>query len=295
MIDYKSQYKVGGCIPQPKDKRDWKLDKLIPLSAVELPREYCSKIPYKWIYDQGRSSECCACAYSMIRIMQELEQSHIDEPFAPSFTYANRDEGEDYEGMMPRKCCSRGKYGSVLWSSLPNFYSYRKAKEIFNNNKIELLNQAQPFRINSFYTVSSDEEIKTAIYLTKGVLIGLNVTESFYYPQNGIIKYTEQDYQVTECNGHALVICGWKYIDNKPYWIIVNSWGKQWGKNGCCYIAFSDLHHFLMEEVYVLVDEINEMQIKQYREQYFKTNKVLKVKYEIKNLWDLLYRKFIKS
>ena len=106
MIDYKSQYKVGGCIPQPKDKRDWKLDKLIPLSAVELPREYCSKIPYKWIYDQGRSSECCACAYSMIRIMQELEQSHIDEPFAPSFTYANRDEGEDYEGMMPRKCCS---------------------------------------------------------------------------------------------------------------------------------------------------------------------------------------------
>lgn len=292
MIDL--QYKVGGLIPQPKDRRDWKFKELIPLKAIRLPHEYCSNIPYEWIYDQENSFECCACAYSMIRTMQEQEQSHLDERFSPSFTYANRDEDEDYEGMIPRKCCKRGKYGSVLWSSFPNFYSYRKAKEIFDKNKCKLLNQAQPFRINSFYTVSTDEEIKTAIYLTKGVLIGLNVTDSFYNPINGIIQYTQQDYVETECNGHALVICGWKYIDSIPYWIIINSWGNQWGDNGCCYIAFSDLRHFLMEEVYVLIDEINEMQISQYRQKYFQTNKILGIKYEVKNLWNLLYRKFIR-
>ena len=98
MIDYKSVYKVGGCIPQPKDKRDWKFKKYVkPLRAMQLPDNYESDIPNDFVFDQGNSSECCACAYSMVRMIQEHEQSGLDEPFSPSFTYANRKIG-DYEG-----------------------------------------------------------------------------------------------------------------------------------------------------------------------------------------------------
>ena len=44
MIDYKSEYKVGGCLPQPKDKRDWKFGKYVkPLMAIRLPENFESK------------------------------------------------------------------------------------------------------------------------------------------------------------------------------------------------------------------------------------------------------------
>lgn len=293
MEDYREIYKVGGCLPQPKDKRDWKITELMPLRAIELPREYCSDIPYEWIYDQGSSSECCACAYSLIRAMQEREQSNLDERFAPSFTYANRNREDDYEGMMLRKCCSKGREGSVLWSDFPNFYSYRRAREIFDHRRISLLNKARPFRISSFYTAHTNEEMKMAIYLTKAVLIGINVTKEFYYPdKNGVIHYNDPNGE--ELGGHAIVVGGWRYIDNKPYWIIINSWGRKWGDNGCCYISFDDLSRYLMDDAYVLVDDVNEIKISEYREKYLSANKFAKVKYEIKNLWNLLYRKLIR-
>ena len=270
MIDYKSEYKVGGCLPQPKDKRDWKFGKYVkPLMAIRLPDNFESKIPNDFIYDQGKSSECCACAYSSIRLIQEYSQSGLKEPLSPSFTYANRQEGQyEGEGMMLRDACKQGKYGSILWSEFPNFYSYYEAKRIFNNNKEYYLNHAYPFRINSFYTAHTDEEIMTAIYLTKAVLIGINVTEEFYYPNSqGIIKYPK-NFIMNSDGGHALAIIGWKTINNEKYWIVLNSWGKHWGDKGKCYIKFTDMKKVIMDDAYVLVDEINEIQIEKYKKLY---------------------------
>ena len=266
MIDYKAQYKVGGCIPQPKDKRDWKLNKLIPLGAIQVPKEYLPDYG-EFTYDQGTSSECCACSYCYIRHLQETDnetQSGFIEPFSPSFQYANR-EAEDsyYEGMMLRKCCLKGKEGSLPWSYFPDFYSLRKCQEIFKKNRIKFLNIAHPFRISSFYTVNTAEEIKKAVYLTKGVLIGIMVTEPFYYPnKNGIIDYSNDNRK--EYGGHSITIDGYCYKNDRLYFRIKNSWGKEWGvENGHCYIAWEDLQKYLIDECYVLVDDINEVKLTQ--------------------------------
>ena len=269
MIDYKSVYKVGGCIPQPKDKRDWKFKKYVkPLRAMQLPDNYESDIPNDFVFDQGNSSECCACAYSMVRMIQEHEQSGLDEPFSPSFTYANRKIGDyEGEGMSLRDCCKRGRLGSILWSEFPNFYSYKDAKKIFNQNKDEFLKHAYPFRITSFYTAHTDREIMQAVYLTKAVLIGINVTDPFYYPNE--LGYIDYSYDTMRSSGgHAIIIKGWKTINNEQYWIILNSWGDKWGDKGKCYIKFSDLRKYLMDDAYVLVDEVNEIRIDKYKELY---------------------------
>lgn len=263
MIDYKSQYTVGGCIPQPKDIRDWKLDKLITLNAVQLPREYLPDYG-DFTYNQGRSSECCACSYCYIRHLQESDvenQSGLTEPFSPSFQYANRDEEDNYEGMMLRKCCLKGREGSIPWHYFPNFYSLNKCKEIFQKNKIKFLNIAHPYRISSFYTVNTEQEIKTAVYLTKGVLIGIMITDPFYYPnQDGIIDYSHD--KMNQQGGHSMVIDGWKYIGDKLYLRIKNSWGKEWGvENGHCYMSFEDYKKYSIEEGYVLVDEVDEIKL----------------------------------
>lgn len=263
MIDYKSEYKVGGCIPQPKDKRDWKLDKLLTVSAVQLPREYLPDYG-DFTYDQGRSSECCACSYCYIRHLQEMDkenQSGFKEPFSPSFQYANRDASENFEGMYLRSACKRGVEGSLPWKYFPNFYSLHKCQEIFQKNRIKFLNIAHPYRISSFYTVNTEQEIKTAVYLTKGVLIGIMITEPFYHPnKDGVIDYSYDN--MKQYGGHALCIDGYKYINDKLYLRIKNSWGKNWGvENGHCYISFDDYQKYKIDEGYVLVDEVNELKI----------------------------------
>lgn len=288
MINYKAQYKVGGCIPQPKDKRDWKLNKLIPLQAVQLPREYLPDYG-DFCYDQEDSSECCACSYCYIRHLQEMDnntQSGFTEPFSPSFQYANRRPNENFEGMYLRSCAIKGKEGSLPWSYFPNFYSLKKCQNIFNKNRIKFLNLAHPYRISSFYTIKNELEFKTAIYLTKGVLVGIMVTEAFYYPnKDGIIDYSNDNDE--QYGGHALAVDGYKYIDNKLYLRIKNSWGKEWGvENGHCYMSFQDFKTHALEDGYVLVDDINEQYLlARYPQSKFQQF-INKIKYKIK---DFLY------
>lgn len=269
-MNFKVKYKVGGCLPQPKDKRDWKFKKYIKplLKAIYLPDNYESNVPNDFVFDQENSDQCCACAYSVVRMIQEYDQSGLNEPFSPSFTYANRRIGEyEGEGMMLRDCCKQGKYGSILWSEFPCFYSYKEARKIFNKNKDKFLKHAYPFRINSFYTAHSDLEIMQAVYLTKAVLIGIKVTEPFYHPNElGYIDYSDNN--ETSEEGHALLIKGWKTVDGIKYWIIQNSWGNEWGNNGTGYIKFDDLRKYLMDDAYVLVDETNEIRIEKYKELY---------------------------
>lgn len=263
-MDIKEQFVVGGCLPQKKDKRDWKIDKLLPLGAVQLPQEFLPTYENDFTYNQGRSSECCACAYTYLRHLQEMdreEQSGFTEPFSPSFTYANRDSNENFEGMYLRSCLKRSKLGTLPWKYFPNFYSLSKCQDIFNKNKIRFYTLAYPFRTSSFYTVNTEEEFKTAIYLTKGVMIGIMVTDAFYYPnKDGIIEYP--NCQEKEYGGHSLLVDGYTYIDGELYLRIKNSWGDSWGvEHGHCYMSFEDYKAHTIDEGYVVVDEIKEQEI----------------------------------
>ena len=87
------------------------------------------------------------------------------------------------------------------------------------------------------------------------------VTDPFYTPnKKGIIDYSHDTMNMQ--GGHALVIDGWKYIDDKLYLRIKNSWGRDWGvENGHCYMSFEDYKKYSIEEGYVLVDEIDEVKL----------------------------------
>ena len=242
MNEFKDKYgeEYIGIYKSPYDGRDYVLNELIPKGSISIPDNYeTSRAPF--VYDQGNSSECAACAYNMIRYLQESDTdnggSGITEKFSPSFTYGNRISGEDFEGMYLRSVCKKGREGSIPWSQFPGFHTYSKCKMIVNNNKKKWEEMAYPFRISSFYQCITREQVQQAIIESKAVLTGINVLECIYTVDSDGIVYYDPNRDYKSYGGHAIILTGWNTLkDGSIRWIACNSWGEGYGDHGYFYI-----------------------------------------------------------
>lgn len=88
-------------------------------------------------------------------------------------------------------------------------------------------------KIAASRTPRSPEEVKLA--LLKGPLMTtLTVYSDFVVYGSGIYRHTTGEY----LGGHAVSIVG--YNDAERYWIIRNSWSKDWGENGYVRVSYDD-------------------------------------------------------
>ena len=267
-------YGRTGLYASPYDERDYKFKNLVPVGAVEIPESYETP-ELDFVYDQGNSQMCAACAYNYIRYLQEKdeEQSELDSPFNPVFNYANRPKGEDFEGMYLRSVCKKGKDGSVpnSTSKIPFLYgSYIKCKNYLNSRREELLEMAKPFAISSYYQCTSREQVQTAILTTKAVIGGLFIFNSLLKPEKGYVKYNKNR-DLKNYGGHAIVLVGWKHEKGKFYWRLQNSWGSNWGENGRVWIP---AEYPWLENPYALVDMVTETKWKDYQLKYKSNDKL---------------------
>lgn len=255
----------GGYVISPYDERDYKFKDLVPLGAINLSDSYESeRTPF--VYNQEKSEECVPCSYNLVRFMQEQDQSKIDVPFAPSFNYANRPTGEEFEGMYLRSVCKKGLEGSVPWDDFPGFDTYAKCKEKFESNKEALLEKAKPFRISSYYKCNDRTSVKQAIVTCKGVMVGIPVYDCLFEPdKSGYVDYSKQK-DTNYKYGHCITIVGYKTDKTgKQWWRIQNSWGKKWGDNGRAWLP----HDYpWLEAPYAIVDDVTETTWKDYREKF---------------------------
>ena len=260
---------MDGLYPSPYDKRDYRFNNAIVLGSVSIPKEYESENLY--VFDQGNTNMCGACAFSVLRYIQEKPQSNISEPFSPAFTYANRLPGEEFEGMYLRSICKKGLEGTVPYHEFPGLYSFAQCKKEFTARKMELLEKASNFKISKYYKCTSREQIQTAIITTGGVLVGVYVYDSLMKPNDkGIVEY-DPHRDIKSYGGHCVFLVGWKIIDNKFYWILHNSWGKDYGINGRVYLPEE---YPWTEEPFAIVDDTIEITIDEYNTKY-KTRSIL--------------------
>lgn len=264
-----SLYKGNHLLKSPFDARDYKLSDYIPLAAPgDLPEFYeTENAPF--VYDQGSTSMCCACAYSMLRFLQEHDVenggSGLNEPLSPAFTYADRPAGEDFEGMFIRSCCKKGvDDGSVLYSDFPGFYSYPKAKQEFNKKRSELLKKAAPFRVSSYYQCDKRRAMQAAIMSGKGVLGGIPIYKCLYDIKGDIVKF-EPGKNTKDYGGHAVLFVGWKMINGVFHWRIQNSWGADWGDHGRAWIPET---YPWVETPYAIIDGNVDLVFEEYKKTY---------------------------
>ena len=69
----------------------------------------------------------------------------------------------------------------------------------------------------------------------------------FRYYKNGIIDINLNE---TQKLNHAVLLIGYGLDDDGLYWIIQNSWGKDWGDNGYCKIRVEEGEGILLSNIY---------------------------------------------
>lgn len=255
MTNFEQKYTVDGVQKSSIDERDYLIDKLIK-NAVLLPDEFIIDTK-PIILDQQTSSECVGCSAAQIKHVIEAIQTQDSKMFSPSYIYANRTDSDYHgEGMMPRQALDNLKtFGMCHYEDFQGFYSYADACTKYSAQKADLDKKAYPYRISSYYRLNTIEDVKTAIYTTKiPAFVSYDVYKSMYYPDSkGVVNYDPNDKNVL--GGHQMSIFGW----NNTGFIVVNSWGEEFGQDGVITIPYE----YAFSECWAMVDTITEQALTQ--------------------------------
>ncbi len=196
------------------------------------------------VKNQGQQGSCSA--FSMVGIYEYIlnKEKKLEYDLSESFLYYNardldgnasvqKDNGSSFyyciKSLETLGICSESDcpYDDAVFDRKPSDVAYENAK---NNMVAEAMN-----------VELSIEAIKSAVEDGFPVAVSFNLYDSFD-PVNGFVC-RPSDQEIKEGNGdkknhrHAMVVCG--YSDDERIFIVRNSWGKDFGINGYCYIPYS--------------------------------------------------------
>jgi len=265
-----NNYKLG-CIPSKYNYKDFITTAIIPKDNI-IPNKFYWEPPI--IRDQGNYGMCVGFGSAGDKNIQEYtEGDYQSDGFSPLFVYTickSLDGCPDEEGTQISIAMKVLKnIGIVPEKDMP----YSMAKTAFDYPKItkELKEKAKKYKIKSYAKLPNNNLIalKQALLISP-VVSGLFVTESFYNVENGFLNTPNGNV----LGGHCTLFIAYDdelihtYKDGKTkkgFIKFQNSWSKNWGDNGCGWIAYEDLFYELKNyynnpfvfEMWSNVDEIS--------------------------------------
>lgn len=235
-----------------------------PYSGAELPARVDLSNLMPPAGNQGRQNSCVAWAVayaykSYQEMMEENSQYRIngqlnlDAVFSPAFIYNQINNGQDGGSYFADALNVLSQQGAVKWADMP----YNEFDYLTQPNSVQI-NKAKKYRIDFWRRVNvfDQKEIKAQINAGYPVIIGAMVDKEFEIMGRNL---TTQDYIWNSASGqqqggHAMLIVG--YDDAKGAFKVLNSWGKNWGRDGYCWITYSFFPQ-VVREGYVMKDAIN--------------------------------------
>ena len=206
--------------------------------------------------DQGHQGSCVAwsSAYGARTIAEAARTG--EEPnslrYSPAFLY-NQIGLEGCEGSYIIKAMEfMTQNGAVAYEEFP--YT---DKDCARQPDQRLLEEARQHRMRGFNRLTPGDRtnqvdlraIKENLAQGAPVVIGMMVGGSYMQPMMGkdLWEPTDEDLSMMGFGGHAQCVVGY---DDKKYggaFLIMNSWGPQWGRNGFAWVRYRDFRRFVRE------------------------------------------------
>lgn len=228
-----------GWIPDLPDQRDYPYIrlavKILPVPPKIDLRSYCSPVE-----NQGSLGSCTACALVGNLELLKLRKLKKRLNFSKLFLYYNeravrRAVKSDSGASIRDGIKSLVNLGDCLEKLWP--YAEKKFKV---KPDLQAYKDALEYQIKSYYRINTIAEMKHTLAGGFPFVFGFAVYESFESPkveESGIVPLPHIGERVV--GGHAVLAVG--YDDSRQYFIVRNSWGKSWGKEGYFFMPYKYL------------------------------------------------------
>lgn len=127
--------------------------------------------------------------------------------------------------MYPREAIKTLlKVGDVLEQEFSHNKEIPDIKKLLDNELTSLIPKAEPFKIDSYARIYTEQDIKKCLYADTPVPISIPVRGNLELDKYNIIQITDKP--IT--GYHMIILYGWC----EAGWLVQNSWGSFWGTNG---------------------------------------------------------------
>ncbi len=270
----KSSYGTGATLdPKVYDSTDVYAS-LSPDEQAQLPERVSLEQYAPSAGDQGQQGSCVGwgSAYCAQTILHSVANRQNPEQlkFSPAFAY-NQIGLEGCQGTyIDRAMDLLTEKGGVPFNKFP--YDENTCTKQPDNY---VLQEASQFKIKGAnrLSVSGDDytcdvnAMRENLAHNAPVVIGMSVGGSFMQDMEGKEAWmpSNSDYNKSGFGGHCMCIIGYDdyKFEKDGGFLIQNSWGPKWGKNGRAWISYSDFVQFANEAygVYPMPDKANETRL----------------------------------
>lgn len=244
---------IFGRIPDTADSRDFNIRKLL-YRDVPLPSKYIVN-PNTIVYNQGSTPACVGYSAAGVKTDQEYLEN-------------TRQKLVEFDGLWLYNECKKvdgypDEAGTQLRYALKIMMKWMKQKDSLpickwiNSEKVP----DTKWRIQGYYRISNTEHpdfVKQVIYQYGSVYMGSVWYKNWFgVDSKGVLP------EGGEPNGgHAYRLIGWDDTigNNNDGFILVNSWGKDWGNDGIVimpYWVFTQVMYAGCADCWKVVDAVN--------------------------------------
>lgn len=206
--------------------------------------------------NQGSQGSCVAwsSAFAARTILESSRTGSSAEQikFSPAFLY-NQIGLEGCQGSyIIRAMEFMTKQGSVPYEQFP----YTE-QDCTNQPSNGLVQQASAFKMRGFNRLTSGDNtedldlraVKENLAQGAPVVIGMMVGQSFMQNMMGqdVWRAEAGDERMMGFGGHAMCAVGYDDTKYGGSFLIMNSWGPEWGNNGFAWVRYPDFKHYVRE------------------------------------------------
>ena len=224
-----------------------------PYGAADLPafKDLSADLPP--VGNQGKQNSCVgwAAAYAL-KSFQEKIENRVTILFSPSFIYNQINNGQDGGSRFIDALNLLSQIGAAKYDDMPynEFDWTTQPSETVKES-------AKPFRIDYWRQVNimDIKEVKNQVNAGYPVVIGTEVDQGFQAGKRlGLTDYVWKAAIGKVIGGHAMLVVG--FDDTRRAFKVMNSWGRNWGNDGYCWVDYSYFPK-AVKEGYVAKDAVN--------------------------------------